>query len=317
MTNDRNVLPDFVIIGAMKAASTLVTECLRQHPDVYMPRGETPHFRDPEYLWDSIDELGRVFRGTERFARHGIKSPDYLGEPECDLRIHRDLSEPQLICVLRDPAPRAISAYFWAMKWGVLPLRPVEEGMRDILDGKYGQYSVGCRQVIDWGYFGRHLQRYLGRWPREKMLILLDQDLKRNGEAAMRQVFAFLDVRHDVSPRALSSVQNEGIYSLARLAFLDRRNRYTVTWAPDRSWAKLQRPTRPVPAALNAGVVLTDRLILSRVHGNPRPRISDELTMRLRDLYREDVLLTQRVIGRDLSAWLGRANESMPGTATS
>ena len=57
------MLPDFVIIGAMKAASTLITECLRQHPEVYMPRGETPYFRDPEYSWSGIEIVEGIFAG--------------------------------------------------------------------------------------------------------------------------------------------------------------------------------------------------------------------------------------------------------------
>jgi len=43
------MLPDFVIIGAMKAASTLITECLRQHPEVYMG--------------SSLDQVGLARRG--------------------------------------------------------------------------------------------------------------------------------------------------------------------------------------------------------------------------------------------------------------
>ncbi|MCH7980754.1 MAG: hypothetical protein IID59_04545 [Proteobacteria bacterium] len=41
-------LPDFVIIGAQKSASTFLQECIREHPAVYMNREEDAFFEDPE-----------------------------------------------------------------------------------------------------------------------------------------------------------------------------------------------------------------------------------------------------------------------------
>ena len=43
------MLPDFVIIGAQKSASTFMQVCLDDHPDIYLPRGETTFFESPDY----------------------------------------------------------------------------------------------------------------------------------------------------------------------------------------------------------------------------------------------------------------------------
>ena len=303
------MLPDFVIIGAMKAASTLITECLRQHPEVYMPRGETPYFRDPEYSWSGIEIVENIFTGQPAGRRLGIKSPDYLGEPCCARRIHDDLDEPQLICVLRDPVDRAVSAYYWAMKWGILPIAPIEAGMGALLDSGGTDHPVGYAQVIDWGFYGKHLQRYVDLWPSEKILVQLNEDYRADGLSAIREVFDHLGIDRTLEPKALGAVQNAGIYSLERLMFLNRRNKYAVKWAPDRSWVKLGRPTRPFQFAYNAAVVLTDRWVLSRRYGSTKPKISHDLERRLYGIYAEDVAHASKLLGRGLSSWSARGTQ--------
>jgi len=302
------MLPDFVIIGAMKAASTLITECLRQHPEVYMPRGETPYFRDPDYSWSGIEIVEDIFAGQPAGRRLGIKSPDYLGEPHCDRRIHKDLNEPQLICVLRDPVDRAVSAYYWAMKWGLVPIETIEQGMRALLTSGGTDHPIGYAQVIDWGFYGKHLQRYADLWPSEKILVQLNENYRADGLSAIREVFDHLDIDRTAEPKALGAVQNAGIYSLERLRFLSHRNRYAVKWASDNSWVKLGRPTQPLEFAYNAAVVLADRWVLSKRYGSTKPKISQDLEQRLYGLYAEDIAHTSTLLGRDLSSW------SAPGT---
>ena len=46
MSGDR--LPEFIVIGAVKAATTWIAHHLRQNPAIYMP-GPEPHFFSSEY----------------------------------------------------------------------------------------------------------------------------------------------------------------------------------------------------------------------------------------------------------------------------
>jgi len=39
--------PSFIVIGAQKAGSTYLLQCLRDHPTIFMPRSEIPE--DPLY----------------------------------------------------------------------------------------------------------------------------------------------------------------------------------------------------------------------------------------------------------------------------
>ena len=84
---------------------------ISQHPEIWMPRGETPYFEDPDYHQSTPDEFLSQFP-HESGKLIGIKRPNYIGKPEAPERIETDLPDARLIAVLRDPADRAISAYF-------------------------------------------------------------------------------------------------------------------------------------------------------------------------------------------------------------
>ena len=195
------------------------------------------------------------------------------------------------------------------MKWGILPIAPIEVGMGALLDSSGTDHPVGYAQVIDWGFYGKHLQRYVDLWPSERILVQLNEDYRADGLSAIREVFDHLDIDRTVEPKALGAVQNAGIYSLERLMFLNRRNKYAVKWAPDKSWVKLGRPTRPFQFAYNAAVVLTDRWVLSRQYGSTKPEISHDLEQRLHSLYAEDIAHASKLLGRGLSSWSARGTQ--------
>lgn len=111
--------PDFLIIGAQKAGTSWLAHNLGQHPGVYLPPDEL-HF---------FDKSARFARGRSwyeaQFApppgvlRVGEKTPDYLWSEEGGAedhtpgiaeRIHGAYPDLRLICVLRDPVTRAVSA---------------------------------------------------------------------------------------------------------------------------------------------------------------------------------------------------------------
>ena len=120
------MLPHFVVIGAQKSASTFLQRCLADHPEMWLPRGETTFFEDPTYEASRLSDLERMFsRRRERVL--GMKRPSYLSRPEVPGRIRRDLPNVKLIAVLREPISRAVSAYFHMVGGGYLPLLELNE----------------------------------------------------------------------------------------------------------------------------------------------------------------------------------------------
>ena len=101
---------DFIVIGAIKAATTWLQAQLKQHPDVFVPDIE-PHFftRDHDRGWGWYRSL---FPDAKRDGElWGEKTADYLAKPEAARRIAQEYPDAKLIVQLRNPIDRAYSDY--------------------------------------------------------------------------------------------------------------------------------------------------------------------------------------------------------------
>jgi hypothetical protein len=121
LTSPLRVLPDFIILGEMRAGTTSLHHYLSEHPQVLQPWRKEIHYFDRLYA-----NGGRWYRAhfpthpamRWHAARHGGQAltfeatPDYLIYPETAHRISRDLPGVKLIALLRDPVERAYS-HFW------------------------------------------------------------------------------------------------------------------------------------------------------------------------------------------------------------
>jgi len=295
-------LPDFVIIGAQKAASTLLQIWLRQHPDVWLPTNENPVFRDPVYSNSTLRRLSETYAGKSQ-QRLGLKCPDYLGRAEVPARLHADLVEPQLIVCLRNPIDRAVSAYFWRMRWGLLPLAPANVGLQRILDGEYSERDPTVGEVLNWGLYHQHLSHYLKYFPREKVLILFEDDLRHSPEDVLGELHEFLNISSISLSMASRDEVNAGIYSLERLRFLQGCSKHMLLWNDAKTYASLRFPSNPVKLAYTYGVASVDRYFLSRRYPNLKPILPAELTHRLWKYYAADVGALATLVGRDLTSW--------------
>jgi sulfotransferase family protein len=304
-------LPDFVIIGAQKAGSTGLMQHLAAHPHLYLPDHETRYFRDPWFQFESPSVLADAVDTAEPgVRRRGIKCPDYLALPEAPQRIVDALGTVELIAVLREPVDRAISSYFWAMQWGLVPLEPVESGLRKILDGEWAALHPRSTEVLEYGLYGKHLTRYLDVFPREKLAVLVDEEIRADPHRAMRTVFEFLGVDAAAAPAWNPRPVNAGVYSQTRLKVLALRHKHVLRGFPGYPGRYLQPPVGLRSRLADRSIAAVDRIVLARLLDNTKPTVSAELRARLAEFYRADVELTARLLGRDLGRWLRRERTS-------
>lgn len=206
-----------------------------------------------------------------------------------------------IVVTLRDPVDRAVSNYYWQIRWGQLPVEDVNIGMRKLLRGDFGNFEQSS-QILEYGLYGKHLERYLAIFGEDRIVVLLDSDLRRDSRAARAQVYRHLGVAEDFEPRIARRGRNEGVYPLSRLRFLRLRNRFVYDNG-DPLTGNMRRPTRLVQALPNAAVVLADRYLLASFLGNDKPQLEPEIRRQLVDFYAKDIQKAEALIGRDLSAW--------------
>lgn len=216
-------LPDFIIVGAMKAGTSTVHRLLEQHPDVTIPEDELhffdfddpiehPDFADaksgsspavefeqqPSLFWNwYTDKLTE--KGPSPLV--GEDSTTYLSSALAVDRIARQKKPIKLIVCLRQPTERAYSNY-----WHLLKTRRVAQRFEDLL-------ATNPASVLHRSYYGRQVRQLLDLIPRERVHFVSLEQMKQDFGGVARDLFEFIGADPSKMPSQLENVHsNSGIY---------------------------------------------------------------------------------------------------------
>ena len=178
-------LPNFLVIGAMKAGTTTLHAWLDQHPDIAMSTiKETGYFvskrtdHDPAWYARHFDSRA-PFRGESTTSY--TKFPERPGVPQ---RIHALLPDALLVYVLRDPIERTVSHFVHALQRG-RERRSLSEALTVLEDNLY----------VDPSRYHLQLEQYWPYYPPERILLLTAEELRRAPQKALNEVTTFLGAR--------------------------------------------------------------------------------------------------------------------------
>lgn len=264
-------LPNFLLIGAMKAGTTSLYEYLRLHPQVYVPDTKELNFflaeyagthplRPPEQMnWPrGLDWYASQFRASAGATAIGEVSPNYTkfphypGAPE---RIHDLIPDVRLIYVVRHPLERLRSHYLHDVSIG-----RQRSPLRDVVfdDTRY----------IDASRYAMQIERFERFFDPDRILLLTSQELRSHPDTSVDRILAFLGVEPALLPRgarfeahqtADKRVRSSLPYrALRRLPFRDRLPDTLVRRVRD-------RVTAPLPDQLADLPVEVDRRVRDRL----------------------------------------------------
>jgi hypothetical protein len=192
-------LPNLVVIGAMKCATTSLHYYLGLHPEICMSQEKELNFFVREGNWHKgLDWYRSHFAGDAKI--YGESSPNYAnypfsqGVPE---RIHTLVPEVRLIYVVRDPIERIVSHYVHQYAVG-REHRPLAAALADLNDNPYL-----CRSK-----YAMQLEQYVKYVPENHMLIIAQEDLYRQRAETLKRVFRFLDVDDTFDCEGFSHVKH-------------------------------------------------------------------------------------------------------------
>lgn len=269
-----SVLPDFLIIGAAKAATTWIANQLRARSDVFIP-GPEPHYFSREY--DRGEQWYRAwFKDSRSDQLVGEKSADYLADPQVPERIARLLPDAKIVVQLRNPVDRAYSDYCMLFRRGT-----VSGEIQKFL----GSQDNSQPRFLNDGLYNQHLRRFLDYFPANNVKIILYEDIRTEPKEVVTNVNDFLGLP-DVPD--LQLVERANVKDAPLLPLAMRR-----TLAPAKG---LVAPLRSKPwfKALHGA--------LSREV--PYPELSPDLKQSMRNFYAKDVQGLGSLLQRDLSHWL-------------
>lgn len=269
-------LPQFLIIGAIKAATTWVTWQLQGHPDIFLPDPE-PHYFSREFH-RGREWYGHFFAPAGENLLRGEKTADYLANPDAATRIAALLPGIPMIAQLRDPVDRAYSDYRMLLRRGTISGPP-----EDYLDPARATF----RRFIDNGRYHTHLQRWFDLFERRQFLIFLYDDVKARPDTVVGDCCRHLGVGPPDPQAAIARGRvNDG--ALPHLPLGVRR---------------LLGPAKRLVAPLR-GNPLFERARSTLARPIDYPPLSDDLRDRLRDFYAPEIVSLGTILGRDLDHWL-------------
>ena len=277
-------LPNFVVIGAMKAGTVSLGHYLDEHPNVFLGRGgrvNEPNYFIAEQNWPR----GRgwyesLFDRAGGAAAIGECSPSYTwahvyrGVPE---RMAQVVPEARLVYVVRDPVARMQSMYMHQVSAG----RERRRAEVALLDDRY----LGPSR------YGFQLAAFLDHFDRSQVLVLASEELRERPREALSAVFTHLAV----DPAAVD---------------LDKRRQdhrsidkpvprlHDLEWLPRRQ-AKLNPRWRPDQRTGLARLVTTRR---ARAEDSV---ISQELRDRLAERLAPDLRRLEDLLGHEIPGHWG------------
>ncbi len=179
------VLPNTIIIGAMKCGTTSLHDYLSYHPDINMSRRKETNFFVHHQNWSKglgwyrshFPEANTVVgESSPNYARY----PVFPGVPE---RMHRVMPNAKLIMCVRDPIKRMVSHYVHSYSLG-RENRPLEVAFRQRENNPY---------LLCSSYYYQ-LEQYLRFYDPEQIKLVVLEDLHENPGEVLSEVFSFLDV---------------------------------------------------------------------------------------------------------------------------
>ena len=298
------ILPNFLIIGAMKSGTTSLYNYFEQHPEIYMSPVKEPRFfalemepnppgpvRRPGPGFSEVRDLDiykSLFDGVTTEKAYGEASPIYIYHPTAPERIHHHIPDAKIIAILRNPTERAFSHYLHICRIGKEPIADFGEAIAaepQRLQENWSELWHYRRR----GQYSEQLQRYFKLFERDQIRIYLNDDLKSNPQAVFKDAFQFLGVddqfeintarRHNSAKKL---PKNKAIHS-----FLTQQN-------PLKS---LIKPLLPASYRKQLREQINQKNLAV-------PTLSQDMREQLTAWYREDILALQGLIQRDLSAWL-------------
>jgi hypothetical protein len=294
---------DFIIIGIQKSATTYLHNCLGNHPEVFMPKVETPCFLENHYDPDLNSLKGHIANSPSN-VKVGIKRPDYMVEDGCAERIYKHFPDCKLIAVLRNPIDRAISAYFHLMSIGYFPVMEINKGFMKLLDGKLQQDYPSTSSILEYGVYSKSLYLYKKLFGNDKLLVLLHDDILENALKVVKKCYYFIKVDTNHNPSDVCSQRpRSSIYSYLRQRVLQFVNKQVHDFSPskDTYWYK-NNPTKLNIIFYKYANIL-DHKLLRFTCTNNKPLLSQEVFIELLRYYENDIHDTEIFLKRDLSRW--------------
>ena len=199
-------LPTFVGIGGHKCASTWLSECIRDHPQIFVSEPKELAFFS-ERFDKGLESYKRHFDASTGFRQAGEYTSHYLYDPEVPQRMLETLGRIRVLAVIREPVSRAVSQIKYGIRHGFLD-RPAAS---TITLPQLLQFIDAYPPIVERSLYLAGIQRFVDAMGRTNVLVLDQRDCSENPAQVLEKVWSYLDVDSNVVSNTASRRVSVGI----------------------------------------------------------------------------------------------------------
>jgi len=311
------------IVGAPRCGTTALSEYLREHPEVCFSTPKEPHF----FLrYDLRGEATNELRHTvlNKYLdlyfpeRHGSGlfaegSVSYFYGPEQLEPVLRLWPRAKFIICVRNPLQMVPSLHQRLFYNGDETERQFDRAWSLVPQRRNGRHiprsCIEPRFLDYWeaGHLGKHLERFVSIVGEERCHVSIFDDFKSNPGREYRRVLEFLELPDDDRTDFGRHAQSQD----CRIAWVHRlmkRPPRAATWLFDQEdlHVMVEGVGKPSPF-LDKIMEIRGKIIDWNKVPAGRPKIGPRVLDEMRDMFRKDVALLSKLVGRDLNHWLEAA----------
>lgn len=207
LTSPLRVLPDFLVIGAVRSGTTSLYDNLSKHPCIF------PSAYDELGFFDNNFELGlnwyrslfptlltkKYFELKEHCFMTYDVTPQYIYNYDVAKRVADLFPNIKIIALLRNPVDRAYSNYYLGVRGGTEKLTfedAITAEIKELTDTNsiiMEDYNKPRSYVVK-GLYANQIKIWFKLFARKQILLLSSEDFSRQPNNIMNEIFQFLNL---------------------------------------------------------------------------------------------------------------------------
>lgn len=217
ISTETDLLPDFIIGGAMKCGTSTLHAILDKHPKIFIPREEIGFFdidnilqhsdfnfynnqtwtsqamrKDPELVWKWYQEK---FKGNETYIK-GEDSTSYLSSRIAAERISIQKKEIKLVFLIRQPSLRTYSNYNHLLRTG-----RATYSFEDTI--RFDPFQIVSRSL-----YKEQLENFYKYIPNGRIKVILFEDLIKEPELTIKEISTFIGIDYNEFPEGVLEIHS-------------------------------------------------------------------------------------------------------------
>jgi hypothetical protein len=234
----QKIIPNFLVCGPPKCASTSLYFYLKQHPEIFMSPVKQVKFFSVFYDKGADFYVNTYFSGIKKEKMAGEATPTYFLLPFVAERMKNYNPEMKLIFCLRDPVERTFSGYMMRVNNGTEHLsfrEALEENLKQRETVKFESAKdakdwaddmlrsdrleeTGFRTYLDGSLYATNLRHYMNHFPLSQIKIIFLDDIKKDLNGTLKDLFTFLGVDNTFQ---IQNTEQKNTYKKSKIKFLD------------------------------------------------------------------------------------------------